>query len=66
MTILEGESLLNDAAGILSFNIAVVALTSHVFTVQGAAIQFLTTSIGGVIVGLIIGLLRPDKNQTAG
>ncbi|ULG74725.1 cation:proton antiporter [Macrococcus brunensis] len=57
MTILEGESLLNDAAGILSFNIAVVALTSHVFTVQGAAIQFLTTSIGGVIVGLIIGLL---------
>ena len=57
MTILEGESLLNDAAGILSFNIAVVALTSNVFTVQGAAIQFLTTSLGGIIVGLIIGVL---------
>ncbi|WJP98244.1 cation:proton antiporter [Macrococcus bovicus] len=57
MTILEGESLLNDAAGILSFNIAVVALTAHVFTVQGAAIQFVTTSLGGVIIGLIIGII---------
>ncbi|TDM14620.1 cation:proton antiporter [Macrococcus bovicus] len=57
MTILEGESLLNDAAGILSFNIAVIALTAHVFTVQGAAIQFVTTSLGGVIIGLIIGII---------
>ncbi|TDM03613.1 cation:proton antiporter [Macrococcus carouselicus] len=57
MTILEGESLLNDAAGILSFNIAVVALTSHIFTVQGAMLQFFTSSVGGIIVGLIIGTL---------
>ncbi|GGB00871.1 sodium:proton antiporter [Macrococcus hajekii] len=57
MTILEGESLLNDAAGILSFNIAVVALTAHVFTIQRAALQFFASSLGGIAVGLIIGIL---------
>ncbi|GAA6826411.1 sodium:proton antiporter [Helicobacter pylori] len=56
MTILEGESLLNDAAGIISFKIAVAALITGTFSVVSAVEQFLISSIGGFIVGLIIGV----------
>lgn len=56
MTILEGESLLNDAAGIISFKIAVGVLITGTFSVFDAIQQFLIASIGGAIVGLIIGM----------
>lgn len=56
MTILEGESLLNDAAGIISFKIAVGVLITVTFSIFDAIQQFLIASIGGAIVGLIIGM----------
>ena len=56
MTILEGESLLNDAAGIISFKIAVAALITGGFSMVNAVEQFLISSIGGFVVGLIIGV----------
>ncbi|MCD2520934.1 cation:proton antiporter [Mammaliicoccus lentus] len=55
MTILEGESLLNDAAGILSFKIALAALVGGSFSLTGAVGQFFLTAFGGAIVGLILG-----------
>nr|WP_263314074.1 sodium:proton antiporter [Mammaliicoccus sp. Marseille-Q6498] len=55
MTILEGESLLNDAAGILSFKIALAALVGGSFSLTGAVGQFFITALGGAIVGLILG-----------
>ncbi|MCG2343852.1 sodium:proton antiporter [Staphylococcus epidermidis] len=57
MTILEGESLLNDAAGIISFKIAVGVLITGTFSIFDAIQQFLIASIGGAIVGLIIGMV---------
>ena len=57
MTILEGESLLNDAAGIISFKIAVGVLVTGAFSLFEAIQQFLIASIGGAIVGLFIGIL---------
>ncbi|PTK35952.1 cation:proton antiporter [Staphylococcus hominis] len=57
MTILEGESLLNDAAGIISFKIAVGILVTGAFSLFEAIQQFLIASIGGAIVGLFIGIL---------
>lgn len=56
MTILEGKSLLNDAAGIISFKIAVGVLITGTFSIFDAIQQFLIASIGGAIVGLIIGM----------
>ncbi|KAB2273880.1 sodium:proton antiporter [Staphylococcus epidermidis] len=56
MTILEGESLLNDAAGIISFKIAVGVLITGTFSIFDAIQQLLIASIGGAIVGLIIGM----------
>ncbi len=51
-----GESLLNDAAGIISFKIAVAALITGGFSMINAVEQFLISSIGGFVVGLIIGV----------
>ena len=50
MTILEGESLLNDAAGIISFKIAVGILVTGAFSLFEAIQQFLIASIGGATV----------------
>ena len=59
MTILEGESLLNDAAGIISFKIAVGVLITGSFSLFEAVQQFLIASIGGAIIGLLgIALVR--------
>ncbi|QDW99934.1 sodium:proton antiporter [Staphylococcus chromogenes] len=57
MTILEGESLLNDAAGIISFKIAITALILHTFSAVQAIEQFVLSTILGILVGLIIGVM---------
>ncbi|QJU58793.1 Na+/H+ antiporter [Sphingomonas sp. AP4-R1] len=56
-TLLEGESLLNDAAGLVLFRFAVAATMGGVFDPAVAAGQFLILALGGLAVGLAIGLL---------
>ena len=58
VTILEGESLVNDATGIVAYRIAAgVAAGTISFSVAGAGGQFLVGSVGGVLVGLAAGWL---------
>lgn len=57
MSILEGESLLNDAAGIISFKIAVTALVTGAFSALNAIGQFIISTIIGVLIGFIIGFV---------
>ncbi|NWK84221.1 sodium:proton antiporter [Staphylococcus sp. GSSP0090] len=57
LSILEGESLLNDAAGIISFKIAVTALVTGAFSAFDAIEQFIISTILGVIIGIVIGML---------
>nr|MBA2396651.1 Na+/H+ antiporter [Ktedonobacteraceae bacterium] len=55
VTILEGESLLNDATGLVAYRFAVAAVVSSVFSLGNASLQFVIVSAGGIIVGLLIG-----------
>lgn len=55
VTVLEGESLVNDATGIVAYRIAVAAVTAGVFSLWEAGLSFVVGSIGGVLVGLAIG-----------
>lgn len=55
VTILEGESLLNDASALIAYKCALIAIVSGVFSFWNAGFQFVTISLGGIIVGLIIG-----------
>jgi CPA1 family monovalent cation:H+ antiporter len=53
-TILEGESLLNDASSLIIFRFALVAVGTGQFIWQQAAIQFFWMVIGGTIIGVIL------------
>lgn len=57
VTILEGESLLNDASALIAYKCAVAAITSGVFSFRDAGTQFITASLGGIIAGLLPGFL---------
>ncbi|WP_436854853.1 cation:proton antiporter [Staphylococcus caeli] len=57
LSILEGESLLNDAAGIISFKIAVTALVTGAFSAFDAIEQFIISTILGVLIGAIFGFM---------
>lgn len=54
VTILEGESLVNDATGIVAYRIA-VASVGTAFSVPMAGLQFVLGAAGGVAVGLAVG-----------
>ncbi|PZU09648.1 Na+/H+ antiporter [Sphingomonas sp.] len=56
-TLLEGESLLNDAAGLVLFRFAVAATLGGGFDPMAAAGQFLILALGGIAVGIALGLL---------
>ena len=56
-TILEGESLLNDASSLIIFRFALVAVGTGQFVWQDAALSFFWMLIGGVGIGLLLGLL---------
>ncbi|UOV00035.1 Na+/H+ antiporter [Chryseobacterium daecheongense] len=54
-TILEGESLLNDASSLIIFRFALVAVGTGQFIWQEAASSFLWMVLGGAGIGLILG-----------
>ncbi|HUK22220.1 MAG TPA: Na+/H+ antiporter [Gemmatimonadales bacterium] len=54
-TILEGESLVNDATAIVAYRIAVAAAVTGVFSLAQAAERFVLIAVGGVAVGLAVG-----------
>ena len=58
VTILEGESLLNDASGLVLYRFAAAAALSGTFSPARAAGTFLWLAIGGVAVGLLAGFLE--------
>jgi CPA1 family monovalent cation:H+ antiporter len=51
MHILEGESLLNDASGLVCMQFAVAAALTGVFSVTSAVGSFLWLAIGGIAIG---------------
>jgi CPA1 family monovalent cation:H+ antiporter len=55
VTILEGESLVNDATGIVAYRIAVAAVAVGTFSLWQAGLQFVIGAIGGIAVGLAVG-----------
>ncbi|MGK6350699.1 Na+/H+ antiporter [Parapedobacter sp. DT-150] len=55
LTILEGESLINDAASLTVFRFAVAAILTGQFVLQEAVTDFFVLAVMGVFVGLVIG-----------
>jgi len=57
VTILEGESMLNDAAAIVAYRFAIVATVTGAFSFSAAMMRFFVIATGGIAVGLVIGWL---------
>lgn len=53
--LLEGESLLNDATGLVLFRLAVAATLTGTFDAGAAAGSFLLLAIGGALAGTVVG-----------
>ncbi len=54
MHIMEGESLLNDASGLVCFRFAVAAAMTGVFSLSSAAVTFVQLAVGGALVGSVL------------
>jgi CPA1 family monovalent cation:H+ antiporter len=57
LTILEGESLLNDASALLIYRLAVGAVSAHAFSIGAVAPTFVFAVVGSLIVGPALGWL---------
>ena len=57
VTILEGESLVNDATGIVAYRVAVAAVVTGAFSVWEAGLQFVVGAAGGITAGFAVGWL---------
>ena len=57
VTILEGESLVNDATGIVAYRVAVAAVITGAFSIWEAGLQFVVGAAGGIAVGFAVGWL---------
>jgi CPA1 family monovalent cation:H+ antiporter len=56
--LLQGESLLNDASSIVSFNFAIAAAITGAFSVLEAGTSLLVMFVGGLALGVVVMLLR--------
>jgi monovalent cation/hydrogen antiporter len=54
VTIVEGESMVNDATGLVIYRFAVAAVVTGSFSLWQASWQFVVVSAGGILIGLLI------------
>src|SRR4051812_19645198 len=54
VTVLEGESIVNDATGLVIYRFAVAAVVTGAFSLWQASWQFVVVSAGGILIGLLI------------
>jgi monovalent cation/hydrogen antiporter len=63
ITLLEGESLVNDATALVAYRVAVAAAVSGSFVAWQAGLRFLVGATGGVLVGLLVGWLIAEVRR---
>jgi monovalent cation/hydrogen antiporter len=63
VTVVEGESLVNDATALVAYRIAVAATVSGTFVVWQAGLRFVVGVVGGVAIGLLVGWLVAELRR---
>jgi Na+/H+ antiporter len=56
VVVLEGESLVNDASGLVLYKLAVAAVLTGTFSFVGASGEFAAVSLGGIVIGVLGGM----------
>ena len=57
-TLLQGECLLNDASGVVSFQFAIAALVTGTFSLLDASVSLLWSFLGGIGAGLVLAFVK--------
>jgi Na+/H+ antiporter len=64
VTLIEGESLVNDATALVAYSFAVAAVVTGSFSLWHATWRFALDVVGGVAIGLVVGyLLRQFRRR---
>ena len=63
MTIIEGESLINDATALILYKYAVAAVTAGTFSLFDAGGRFVLASAGGIAIGLGVGYVVAELRK---
>lgn len=65
-TLLSGESLINDASGVVAFQLSVAAAVTGAFSLVDAAGSFTVLFVGGVAMGIVTGFAFSAINAMLG
>jgi CPA1 family monovalent cation:H+ antiporter len=57
VTVLEGESLVNDASALILYRFAIAAVATGTFSLPDALREFVVLSLGGVVIGIVAGYI---------
>jgi CPA1 family monovalent cation:H+ antiporter len=63
VSVLEGESLVNDGTALVAYKFAVAAAVGGSFSLWGAGLDFLLSATGGVLAGLVMGWLVAEVRR---
>jgi Na+/H+ antiporter len=63
ITLVEGESLVNDATALVTYRVAVAATVSGSFVIWRAGLEFVVGVVGGVAIGLLVGWLVAELRR---
>jgi monovalent cation/hydrogen antiporter len=63
LTVLEGESLVNDATALVAYRVAVTAAVTGSFVAWQAGLRFVVGAAGGAAVGLAVGWLVAEVRR---
>ncbi len=63
VTVLEGESLVNDATALVAYRFAVIAVATGSFSLTRAGGEFVVIGVGGILAGLAVGWLATQFHK---
>lgn len=57
VTVVEGESLVNDSTGLIAYRFAIAATLSGTFSLPSAVLTFVGSALAGVAIGIAVGVV---------
>ena len=60
VTILEGESLINDATALIAYRFAIVLAVEGVFSFAAAGMSFVFAATVGILIGVVVGVVLTE------
>jgi CPA1 family monovalent cation:H+ antiporter len=60
VTILEGESLINDATALIAYRFAIVLAVEGVFSFSAAGVSFVFAATVGILIGVVVGVVLTE------